>query len=334
MIKLFLVLFIYISSLNASNAQRLVWPAAPDEAKIEYVKTITKAKDVGIVRGFFSSIYNFVFGEEDPILSYPFGIHVEKSRIYVTDVSAKMVYIFDKKKNKEISIDGSDDESFAYPIDVVTDRLGNIYVSDSVKAKVYVFEEDGSYLYTINPKSLQRPVGLAIDNNTSRLYIVDAMASQIHITELNGKFIKSIGHNGSGKGELNRPTFIDISKDGNLYISDSMNHRVQVLDGDGNYINSFGGLSQYVGGFGNPRGIALDSDENVYVSDTMYNTLQIFNKKGELLMVFGGYGSRAGEFSLPEDISISSNKIYVTDTNNKRVQLFKLIDKTNKGVSK
>ena len=272
-----------------------------------------------------------MFGEEDPVISSPFGIHTDKRRVYITDVSSKVLYIFDKEKGKQIIIKGSDNETFLYPIDVVTDSKGNIFVSDSVGSKIYVFEDDGDYKYTIKPQVLQRPVGIAINSDMDRLYIVDAIASKIHVTTLKGKFIKSIGAKGFEAGQFNRPTFIDIAADGKLYISDSMNHRIQILDSEGTYIHSFGKLSQNIGGFGNPRGIALDSDDNIYVSDTMYNTIQIFNKNGELLMVFGGYGSRKGEFSLPEDISITSdNDIYIADTNNKRLQLFKLLDQANK----
>jgi DNA-binding beta-propeller fold protein YncE len=61
----------------------------------------------------------------------------------------------------------------------------------------------------------------------------------------------------------------------------------------------------------------------------MFNNIQIFNQNGELLMVLGHYGNKKGEFSLPEDISITpDDTIYVADTNNKRVQAFRLIKST------
>ena len=327
-----IVLLIISISLNAKDTDKLVWPAKPDEPRIEYITSVIKSKNLGIEQGFFSKIYDFFLGEEERVLSAPFGIHSDETRVYLTDVSYKSMYVFDKKEDKVITVIGSDDESFLYPIDVITDNDGNIYVSDSVRSKIYVFEEDGDYKYTIKPLILQRPVGLAINNELKRLYIVDALACQIHVTSLKGKYIKSIGTKGSGFAQFNRPTFIDISKDGKLYVSDSMNHRIQVLDRDGRYLHSFGKLSKYIGGFGSPRGVALDSDENVYVSDTMYNIIQVFNKNGELLMAFGSYGLRAGEFALPEDISINmNNEMYITDTNNKRVQLFNLLNKTSTG---
>jgi len=44
--------------------------------------------------------------------------------------------------------------------------------------------------------------------------------------------------------------------------------------------------------------------------------------------VLGRYGDKRGEFALPEDISITANdEIYVSDVNNKRLQVFQLIKK-------
>lgn len=322
-----IVFIVSIDALYAKDAQRLVWPPPPDEAKIEYVVSVRDYKDIGIEKGFFSKAFDFLFGEEDKPLDSPFGTYADEDRIYVTDISYKSLYIFDKKKNKVITIEGSKKENFLYPIDIVTDKKGNIYVSDSIRAKVFVFEEDGDFSHNISAKEFQRPVGLAISADGKKLYIVDTLASQIHITTLDGKYINSIGKKGNGKGEFNRPTFMDVGSNGNLYVSDSMNHRVQVFDKDGDFIRKFGQLGQEIGSFGSPRGISLDSHGNIYVSDTMFNNIQIFNQDGELLMLLGGYGDKKGQFALPEDISITSqNTIHVTDVNNGRIQIFRLIN--------
>jgi len=324
-----LVFIVSIDALYARDAQRLVWPPPPDEARIEYIASVRNYKDIGIEKGFFTKAFDFLFGEEEIPLNSPFGAHADEERVYVTDISYKALYVFDKKKNKVITIEGSEKENFLYPIDVLTDKRGNIYVSDSVRAKVFVFDKDGEFVRNITLKELQRPVGLAISRDGEKLYIVDALSSQIHITTLDGKYLNSIGKNGNGDGEFNRPTFIDVGSDGRLYVSDSMNHRIQILDKDGKFIGKFGHLGQEIGSFGSPRGISLDSHGNIYVSDTMFNNIQIFNQNGELLMVMGRYGDKKGEFSLPEDISITeNNEIYVADVNNKRLQVFQLIEKS------
>ncbi|MCK4737685.1 MAG: hypothetical protein KAT10_03925, partial [Sulfurimonas sp.] len=133
---LYILLFIVtVDVLSAKETARLVWPPPPDEPKIEYISSVKKAKDLGIEKGFFAKAFEFLFGEEESALFSPFGIHADKNRIYVTDISLKTLFVFDKKKEKMITIEGSDDEAFLYPIDVVSDSKGNIYVTDSVRAK-------------------------------------------------------------------------------------------------------------------------------------------------------------------------------------------------------
>ncbi|MFA7500806.1 MAG: 6-bladed beta-propeller, partial [Sulfurimonas sp.] len=226
--KIFLYMLVFIGGFNTFYAQervKLVWPPPPDEAKIEFVSSIHNSDDLGIKKGFFSKAFDFLFGKEERSLRAPFGVHAHEERVYTTDIATKSLYIFDKKKNNMITISGSKKEQFLYPIDITTDESGNIYVSDSVRAKIYVFEKDGDYKYSIEPKMLQRPVGIAISPD-KKLYIVDALSSQIHVTSLKGDYLGSIGKNGTGDGEFNRPTFMDIGHDGKLYVSDSMNHRV------------------------------------------------------------------------------------------------------------
>lgn len=313
--------------LNAQKDSRLVWPQEPDEARIEYISAFRTASDVGIKKGFFAKLSDFVLGRDDLVLNSPFGLHVAGDRIFTTDISSKAVYVFDKDENEVLTLSGSEKEHFAYPVGVVSDSKGNIYVSDSVRAKIYVFQKNGDFDYTIENIRIKRPIGIAISPNEERLYIVDAIASQVHVMSLDGKFLFSIGSYGNKESEFNRPTYIDVGKDGKLYITDSMNHRVQILDKDGKFIYSFGHIGQQIGSFTNPRGIAIDSDENIYVSDTLYNAIQIFNPKGELLMVFGNYGKRSGEFNLPINIAISKNNtIYISDTGNRKVQMFQRLN--------
>jgi len=329
-----ILVFIIMSSLNAQEIpkdgvqERLVWPKGGiDDARIEYIKSVNSASSLGIKKGFFSKVYDFIFGENETKLSAPFGIHANLERVYVTDISAKAVFIFDKKENETIILEGSDNERFSYPIDVVADAKGNIYVSDSEAGKIFVFDKDGDFSHFITLKVIQRPIGIAISADGKLLYIVDVVAGAIHVSTLDGKFVKTFGKMGKGELEFNKPTYIDVASNGDIYVADSMNHRIEVLDKDGKFIRVFGRLSQTIGGFANPRGIALDSDDNVYVSDTMYNTIQIFNKHGEILMKFGSYGGGRGEFALVEDISIiEGNTIYVADVNNRAVKIFKRLD--------
>jgi DNA-binding beta-propeller fold protein YncE len=63
------------------------------------------------------------------------------------------------------------------------------------------------------------------------------------------------------------------------------------------------------------------------VTDSLTDNVQIFDNKGRLLLVLGGPGSGPGQFSVPAGICVDqSGKLYVSDSLNRRVQIFRLLD--------
>jgi len=57
------------------------------------------------------------------------------------------------------------------------------------------------------------------------------------------------------------------------------------------------------------------------------NNMQIFNKNGELLLYLGEQGRGIGQFWLPVGIYIDGNNhIYVADSFNNRVQVFRYLE--------
>ncbi|GIT13592.1 MAG: hypothetical protein CM1200mP35_04120 [Chloroflexota bacterium] len=75
------------------------------------------------------------------------------------------------------------------------------------------------------------------------------------------------GVQGSGDGELDRPSGMIFDQDNNLLIVDSGNHRVQKFSKDGKFINKFGTEGSGPGELNMPWGITLDKSGNIYVAD-------------------------------------------------------------------
>jgi len=60
--------------------------------------------------------------------------------------------------------------------------------------------------------------------------------------------------------------------------------------------------------------------------DALFDNIQVFDAEGRLLMSFGKPGQELGEFWLPSGIFIDRhNRIYVSDSYNKRVQIFQYL---------
>jgi DNA-binding beta-propeller fold protein YncE len=107
---------------------------------------------------------------------------------------------------------------------------------------------------------------------------------------------------------------------------------VTVFNPDGTIAASWGGPGQGNGQFQEPWGIAVAPNGNVYVADTWNHRVQYFDPSGKFLGKFGRLGDAKGQvgtdpgaFWGPRAIAISpSGEVYVTDTGNKRVQVFTL----------
>ena len=328
MIKAPLLLFFAILlAYGAQSPGVPVWPQPPQKPRIAYVKSITKAEDLGIKKGFFARLWDFVAGREERKLLKPFGIHHDGERLYVTDPGLKALVIFDKKRGRADFVGRSEALDFIMPVDVVTDEKGNIYVTDSMRAVVFKLDAKGKLLKKFGHHFLKRPTGIVYDRAAKRLIVVDTVAGNLKVFSTDGVYLDKKGRPGRGEGEFNRPTFAAADSDRFVYVSDSMNFRIQILDHNLSFVKAFGKLGTVAGTFGSPRGVAVDAKKRVYVTDTLFNNVQIFDQNGSVLLAFGSYGTGPGEFVIPEDITITKDAtIYITDSYNMRVQVFRILD--------
>jgi DNA-binding beta-propeller fold protein YncE len=108
---------------------------------------------------------------------------------------------------------------------------------------------------------------------------------------------------------------------GNIYVADALNHRVQKLASDGTFIAEWKGPEP---GFYGPRRVAIGPDDSIYVVDQGHDRIAKFSADGEVLATWGRKGNGDGEFNDPTSIAVdpSTNKVYVADPINKRIQIF------------
>ncbi len=306
----------------------IVWPKSPEMARIRYVNSISGPEDLNIRESFSKKILDFFSGEGSVSLANPYGITKDaEGRLYVVDTFNKFIHVFDIKENRYYTFPKK--PSFTTPIDIAIDRNGLIYVSDSTEAVIKVFKKGGGdYIKDIGKELLNRPTGLAFNEYSGELLVVDTKNSEIIRYDISNHSVKgNFGREGNTSGFFHNPTNIFTAPDGRIFVSDSLNFRVQVMSHDGKFISTFGKAGDSPGFFSRPKGIAVDSDGNIYVVDALFDNVQIFNEQGNLLMDFGSPGSNYGQFWLPSGIHIDSdNTIYVSDSYNNRIQVFQYMN--------
>ena len=312
-------------------AIRLAWPRSGAEYRISYLQSISAPRDLKIRRGLFSKLVRVVAGpsKRSRGLLRPFSIAVDgEGRLLITDRAASAVHVLDPGRKKYKRLDGARKQRFRSPIDVDTDRQGNIYVTDSDLGKVFVFRNNGKFDRFIGDAGgeglYKRPTGLAVDGETGRIYLTDTLRHAVEILDARGRPLERWGERGEGPGEFNFPTDVALASD-RVFVLDAMNFRVQVFDRSGTYITSFGKPVNEPGGLFRPKGIAVDEARGlVYVVDAMFELVQAFTYDGELVWAFGHGGAKPGEFSLPAGICVDrEGRLLVADSYNARVQIFR-----------
>jgi len=307
----------------------LVWPLPPDPPRIKYVGSYRFRKDVEA--GDKLSAVDLLLGKKEGLgesLRKPYGVHADRDgRIFVTDVGWGKVVVFDPKNRKFEFWGQAGRGVLGLPIGVTSDSTGRVYVTDASQGRVVVFDRNGEFVAAMGKKGeLERPAGIAIDEDRQRVYVVDTYKHHIAVFDLGGRLISTIGARGTAPAQFNFPTNLTVGPEGRLYVMDSMNFRVQILDPDGKAISAFGENGRNPGQFARGKGIALDSEGHIYVVDAAFNNFQVFDPDGRLLLFIGSNGRNPGEFWLPAGAYIDNeDRIYVADQYNFRIQVFQYL---------
>jgi len=304
-----------------------VWPE--NNSKIEFVKSIYTSHDLGIKQNWLSAIFNFITGsnKEHEQFILPFAVAAKHGIIGITDIGAKDVWIFNARKGFFVIIDGVSHNGEAEPFSSPTGiAIGNnrIYVADSAWKRVFVLNYRGKLVKTIKSVLFSRPTYVGVAGNGD-VYVADTLLNKILVFSKEGKLKFSFGSRGNTNGKFNFPTAIAIS-DNKVFVVDSLNFKVKIFSLNGKFIRSFGRHGDGSGDFARPKGIAVDSEGIIYITDQLFNVVQMFNNKGKYLMAFGTHGTKDGDFFMPSGIAVNGNTIYVADTYNSRVDLFKKIN--------
>jgi DNA-binding beta-propeller fold protein YncE len=163
--------------------------------------------------------------------------------------------------------------------------------------------------------------GVAVDSK-DRVYFFHRGAHPVMIFESSGKFVKSWGD-----GLIEDAHHIKIDRDGNVWLADYKGQVILKCTPEGKVLMTLG-TRKVAGGdathFDRPTDMAFASNGDIYVSDGYGNNRVVqFSKAGKYIRSWGRKGVDPGEFDLPHAIAVdSSDRVYVADRSNARVQVF------------
>lgn len=307
----------------------LVWPAAPEAARIRYVGNLLMDTDLKPAKPMMQSLGEVIFGRKtaQSMLS-PYAICTDGgSRLFVADSNAQLVHVFDL--GSRIYARWVSPGGMSQPVGIAYDPSGRLFVADSVAGSIEVFSAAGKHQGSIGAGIVKRPCGMAFDVARGRLLVADSGAHDVVMLSPTGHMLGRFGGRGTALGQFNYPTNVAVDSVGRIYVSDSLNFRVQQFSPELKALRQVGGKGDMPGYLSQPKGIAVDSDNHLYIVDAQFEAVQIFAPDGNLLMDWGQEGRRPGEFWLPAGIHIDQhNRIWVADVYNRRVQVFDYLPET------
>lgn len=192
------------------------------------------------------------------------------------------------------------------------------------------------YLYSFSGEGadrLARPLGVAVYDG--RVYVTDARRRVLDVFTVDGQKIATWG-----QGKLAVPLYVARNpKTGEFWVTDRRTRSIHVFSAAGKYLREFdpklpeAQLPKFEtdGVQWAPVALAFASDGTLYVTEILNgHRMLIFSPDGTFKKSVGNAGlvTDATEgpeaFQFPNSVKISGKEVWVSDSNNRRIQVFDL----------
>jgi tripartite motif-containing protein 71 len=204
----------------------------------------------------------------------------------------------------------------------VDDANDRVYVSQSGgDQKVAIYDRAGNRLGNLEPPksagSLHVPVYVAVDPNTSDVYVSDRGTSTVYVYDSQGGYVRTIVPSGTKSWT---PLGIGFDKDGHVLVTDvsGTDHAVLVMNPDGAVVQKLGQREQLEF----PNGVVGETNGDVGVADSNNGRVVIYDGAGALVGALTR-GDADSPLGLPRGIAVDdSDRMYVVDASNHTVRVY------------
>ncbi len=253
--------------------------------------------------------------------------------------SLNPVFRFDRGGNVLTSFGAN---LFVFPHGMHVDREGNVFVTDADGKDgkghtVVKFSPQGAVLMTLGKQGVagagndvfNRPSAVTTAANGD-IYVADGHGGESNARVMkfskDGKFIKSFGSKGKGRGELDELHAIAIDSQGRVFVGDRGNGAIKIFDADGKLLDEW---KQ----FGRPSGIFIDTKDNIYVADSQSDAkrnpgfrrgIRIGSARdGSVRAFIPGIGTEPDKESVPEGVAADADgNVYGAETTAENLQKY------------
>jgi tetratricopeptide (TPR) repeat protein len=250
-------------------------------------------------------------GFQDGELSTSISLAVDdEDNVYVADRYNHNIQKFNSEGNLLLTFskEGKKRDNFFRPIDLCYQN-NTIFVVDSFYREIRQFNLDGIPLKVINIKDIEKPIGIAVDEELN-IFLLDG--NKVQKLDINGELRKTFGED-----VLLNPKAIILNSESNILIVDVGKNPLKLFDKNGCLMVKFG-----INIIEESVGIAEDKEGNFLVIDKAKDKMLGFDEKGKFLTQ---YPISQTKLINPLDMAISPhNLVYIAHKWKNRILEFKL----------
>jgi len=239
-----------------------------------------------------------------------------RGQIYVADTGNRRVQVLDSA-GQFLREWNRADQPLVEPLALAVSAAGEVLVLDSDPGWIYRFSVEGNYLGKFGGPEAQlyhpRGMSLAADGTVT---VVDTGGGRLIQFDASGAKSGGYGSVGNAPGEFLEPTDVTTDAWGDLYVVDTGNRRIQNLDVFGRYKREW--AIPLANAYNGPH-LALAKDGSLFATAPELGLIQRYASDGTLL---GQWGD--GLLHVPVNLTIQDDLLYVADTLNHRVQVFRI----------
>jgi hypothetical protein len=210
------------------------------------------------------------------------------------------------------------------PSRIAVSDAGEIYVSDSLRGVVAIFDPQGRRVGTLT--GFEEPLGLAVSvldrcgtfgcvcRPVQTAYVGDQNDGSVSVFE-EGRLVRMLG---AGAGEFIKPNGIAVTRAQVSYVVDSEAHHVKIFAPNGRLHSTFGSYGWGVGQLDFPTDIVFNEmTSEVYVADYGNERIAVFTHDGAWLRELWAPDNDQGDpaFYRTAGLGIGpSGNLYVVDS--------------------
>ena len=271
-----------------------------------------------------------------PPINWSMGMTIYNERLYVADTDNHRIIVYDLENTEKLfsftspiqrhcersEVCALMDRNLPSSIAVIDEK---IFVAYGWADHIQVFDLDGNYLWKFGSSGAQAgqfntPYRIAALNN--ELFVADLENHRIQIFDHDGNFLRQFETYNDSTGQYSKP--LDVYPYGaQIFIVDQIKASILVFDLNGKFMKEFP-VNQDLSNTSEPYGVFV-YDDLIFVSDIGDSSIKIFDLDGNIVKQFGQYGDRYGEFKHPNLAITDGNRIFASDAENYRIQIFKII---------